>query len=534
MNHESYESDAVDTLNHESIILEGDEVEVMADHHLCLEGFLKANRGEALQVLVGSSVERGKIFCRKATGEAGWLRRAYVSPPQRRVGDLLLVGKSGNSETLPPETSFSSFSFASGDILELLTEGKDQRLWCRNLDGRCGWISLENFSKKLSELEATSWKKRVSFPLQLPQLAHRKVETTTELLPFPSMGRKPPWQSYEIFVFEGEVAEILEQSDAFTKVMMFSRDPQVIGWVPTKCLSSQPVQMQPMQATQPIPQQLPPLQRHGLQTIPETGDSSDVRRSERVISEAVHLEGRCSLVTPVSQQQWMGTTREAEPEPQSERGVSWIEAAEASLRTPSASQGNLAPDAQGRVIHVSSFGLETLDRELTWQCNHLGGGARCTVPEKDIAAALRRVQGGGAEAENLLILDARPFPDPNSWVLSQLGHSGRHHQIVGSLCHHRNFWYWLRDVKGSFQKQLEKSGDISVAIYCKRGKHRSVAAAVILRHIFQSEGYQCPKVWHMSYKQWTYCCYLDCDVCCNPPEEMQTHLDMALEYWRKI
>ena len=514
MNHES---DVAETLNHEcheSIILEGDEVEVMADHHLCLEGFLKANRGEALQVLVGSAVERHKIFCRKkGTGEAGWLRRAYVSPPQRRVGDLLLVGKSGNSETSPG--AFSSFSFASGDILELLTEGKDHRLWCRNLEGRCGWISLENFSKKLSELEATPWKKRVSFPPQLPQLAHRKVETTTELLPFPSMGRKPPWQSYEIFVFEGEVAEILEQSDAFTKVMMFSRDPQVIGWVPTKCLSSQPVQMQPMQATQPIPQQLPSLQRHGLQTIPETGDSSEVRRSEKVI-------------------QWLRTIREAEPEPQSELVEPWIEAAEASLRTPSASQGNLADlDAQSRVIHVSSFGLETLDRELTWQCNHLGGGARCTIPEKDIAAALRRVQGG-ADAENLLILDARPFPDPNSWVLSQLGHSGRHHQIVGGLCHHRNFWYWLRDVKISFQEQLEKSGDISVAIYCKRGKHRSVAAAVILRHIFQSEGYQCSKVWHMSYKQWTFCCYLDCDVCCNPPEEMQTHLDMALEYWRKI
>lgn len=525
MNHES-----IDFVETESTILEGDEVEVMADHHLCLEGFLKANRGEALQVL---SVERGKILCRKTNGEAGWLRRAYVSVPQRRVGDLLLVGKMETSGELQNSGAASSFC-ASGDILELLTEGKDHRLWCRNLDGRCGWISLENFSKKLPESDATPWKKLVSSPpLQLPQLAHRKVETKTELMPFPSMGRKPSWQSYELVVSEGEVAEILEQRDAFTKVMMFSRNPQVIGWVPTKCLSSQPVQMQ-TQATQSIPQQLPHLHR-GLQTIPETGDSgdsSDVRRSERLISE-VHLEGRCSPVT-----QWTGTTREAEPaepEPQSEPVESWIEAAEASLRTPSASQGNLdaRPDAQGRVIHVSSFGLETLDRELTWQCNHLGGGARCTIPEKDVAAALRRVQGG-AEAENLLILDARPFPDPNSWVLSQLGHSGRHHQIVGSLCHHRNFWYWLRDVKRRFQKELEKSGDISVAIYCKRGKHRSVAAAVILRHIFQSEGYQCSNAWHMSYKQWSFCCYLDCDVCCNPPEEMQTHLDMALDYWRKI
>ena len=502
-------------------------MEVMADHHLCLEGFLKANRGEALQVL---SVERGKILCRKtANGEAGWLRRAYVSAPQRRVGDLLLVGKMEKMETESGGACAAPSSFcASGDILELLTEGKDHRLWCRNLDGRCSWISLENFSKKLPEIDATPWKKLVSSPLQLPQ-PHRKVETKTELMPFPSMGRKPSWQSYEVEVSEGEVAEILEQSDAFTKVMMFSRNPQVIGWVPTKCLSSQPVVQ--TQATQPIPaipQQLPHLHRNGLQTIPETGDSSnssDVRRSERLIPE-VHLEGRC----PVRE------AEPAEPEPQSEPVESWIEAAEASLRTPSASQGNLdaRPDAQGRIIHVSSFGLETLDRELTWQCNHLGGGARCTIPEKDIAAALGRVQGGGAGAENLLILDARPFPDPNSWVLSQLGHSGRHHQIVGSLCHHRNFWYWLRDVKRRFQKELEKSGDISVAIYCKRGKHRSVAAAVILRHIFQSEGYQCSNAWHMSYKQWTFCCYLDCDVCCNPPEEMQTHLDMALDYWHKI
>ena len=35
---------------------------------------------------------------------------------------------------------------------------------------------------------------------------------------------------------------------------------------------------------------------------------------------------------------------------------------------------------------------------------------------------------------------------------------------------------------------------LASARYCRRGKHRSVAAACILRHIFQCEGYHCPEL----------------------------------------
>eukprot|EP00438_Fugacium_kawagutii_P003148 Skav218928 [mRNA] locus=scaffold678:25654:27015:+ [translate_table: standard] len=448
------------------IILAGDEVVVMYDHYLGLEGFLEVSSGAFLEVQYVDN-SKGNIFCvvirsshdTQDDPEVGWVQMRYVSPPQRVAGDLLVVRQGATQPECP---------CIQGDILEVMsTPDSQDRLWCQNQrDKTCiGWISVTKIRKRMSDSEARQWKREHwnrTEALDESLRQYRKVLEPVELSAFP----KSPgiWQSYEVTLLPEEVVELLEQSGTWTKVMRL--DSGVVGWVPTSSLGKQ------------------------LERTEDTGSTPSA---------------------PSAPSAWQGE-----------------ESAEASLENlPLASPASSpSPSPAKVVVWVSSFGIETLDVELAQRCQRLGGGARCRIPLGDMAAALRRHK---VEAD--LILDARDFPDPNSWALSQLGHSGRHHQIVGGLVSHRNFWYWLKEVKGRFQKHVEKksSSDITVAIYCKRGKHRSVAAAMILQHIFQSEGHDC-KASHMSYQQW--CCYVDCPVCCNPPEDMQNHLNQALEYWR--
>ena len=290
---------------------------------------------------------------------------------------------------------------------------------------------------KMSDSEARKWKE--SKQLEALQ-QYRTMAREEELLPFPDVNSRD-WKTYEMMVPEGEVVQIVKESDGWTKIKLARIN--VLGWVLSSSLSLTDPMLQPVQ--QP---------------------------------------------------------------------------AEAVLAVSHASPGCV----KHRKVTLSSFGLETLDHQLKNWCRQRGGGAYCSVPPSEVAAALRR-----AGIDSNLIFDARDFPDPNSWALCQLGHSGRHYKIVANLICHPNFAKWLKDVKKDFQDELEKTaGDISVAIYCRRGKHRSVAATVILRHILESEGYECEE-WHLSNRRW--CCKLNCDVCCNPPEDMKGHLDHAFNCW---
>ena len=114
-------------------------------------------------------------------------------------------------------------------------------------------------------------------------------------------------------------------------------------------------------------------------------------------------------------------------------------------------------------VTLSSFGLETFDHQLRKRCQQMGGGAHCSVPQSEVATALRR-----QVVNSNLIVDARNFPDPDRRALCQLNRSGRHYKLVENLIRHHNSWDWLRNVKAKFQQELEKTaGDTSVHIYCK-------------------------------------------------------------------
>ena len=509
-----------DNDNSVRVILPGDEVAVIADHHVGIEGFLDVNRGSLLEV---KHVNAGNIFCAISSRdhhdcEVGWLRRTYVSRPRRSAGDLLVV-RQGTTQPYCPSIP--------GDILEVISEADvtgavtdgnfaPERLWCQNQRNRSlGWIPLANIQNRMSDSEARKWKQghwnREHTQLEALR-QYRKMEIEAELLPFPTPACHA-WKSYQMMVPEGHVVELLEQSDDWTKIKL----SKILGWVPNSSLSLMDPTLQPVQQAivSPAPPAAPVVKFDS-----ESDDWSGFPSVPPVAHQDVHNEVHEKVASHPLE------SHEVDFEVPTKLCEFEFEVATGSTESPAhtASPERVKRHTPVTPVTLSSFGIETLDHELTQRCQRLGGGARCAVPESEVAAALRR---RGVDAN--LILDARDFPDPNSWALSKLGHSGRHYQIVGNLFCHRNFWYWLKDAKARFRRELEKSpGDISVAIYCRRGKHRSVAATVILRHILESEGFECYE-WHMSQAQW--CCKLDCDVCSNPPEEMKGHLDQAFNYW---
>ena len=77
---------------------------------------------------------------------------------------------------------------------------------------------------------------------------------------------------------------------------------------------------------------------------------------------------------------------------------------------------------------------------------------------------------------------------------------------------------------------------IKAAAYCKSGKHRSVAAAMVLRHIFQAEGWSCEEEpTHLSRAQWgNECCKGNCDECAQKPNQLSVLLKHALQAWQEF
>ena len=167
-------------------------------------------------------------------------------------------------------------------------------------------------------------------------------------------------------------------------------------------------------------------------------------------------------------------------------------------------------------IRLFSFGVETLD---------IG----CHFASFELAEALQRHHCIYAD----ILLDCRNFNDPNKWALCRLGHSGRHHRIVEGLLAHPFFRVWLQSAKRRFQRRLlvAPSEQMTLGIYCRRGKHRSVAAALVLGYILQTEGFDC---WteHLASQYWP--CAIGCKVCGNPPAALYRSFQQALEMWHQI
>ena len=202
-------------------------------------------------------------------------------------------------------------------------------------------------------------------------------------------------------------------------------------------------------------------------------------------------------------------------------------------------QQDAGPNANAEVtrqVHTVTFGLENMDSRLYDMC--AGQGAHIQVEEKVLDAALKR-----RKIDADVILDARMFPDPDSQNLRR--HSGRHHGIITRLCEHRNFDGWLWHAKQVILRACQrkcaqvgmdrKAWCVTVALYCRSGKHRSVAGARIIEHILASAGFESVPVTHLSQSRWgSSMCKGMCFECQNPPPELQDVLNRAYEKWQKF
>lgn len=193
------------------------------------------------------------------------------------------------------------------------------------------------------------------------------------------------------------------------------------------------------------------------------------------------------------------------------------------------------PTPRKRIAELVTFGLETCDAELAALCQQsVGGGAWARCEDADLRAALERRCVPDARAA--ILVDARRFPDPDASQHTR--HVGLHPKIIMRICQHRNFRRWLTWVKSEFDKAYENrtaaAGEtimVTIALYCRVGKHRSVATAVVLAYILAAEGWDC-HVKHLSMARWGKSCWGECEECRGWPDELSIALDDALKVWR--
>jgi len=140
-----------------------------------------------------------------------------------------------------------------------------------------------------------------------------------------------------------------------------------------------------------------------------------------------------------------------------------------------------------------------------------------------------------------VVVDARNFPDPHK---AGWGHTGHHPAIIARLCNHRNFNVWLQIVKRMINdayNPLAHNTPLKVAMACNKGRHRSVAATLILQHILRHDGWIVVEVRHLSSNTWGRRGICnggrgECRECKDPEPElrrMKTNaLAVALDAWR--
>lgn len=181
-------------------------------------------------------------------------------------------------------------------------------------------------------------------------------------------------------------------------------------------------------------------------------------------------------------------------------------------------------------MFIFTLGLANTDNELVNLCST--SEAFVNVSDEAMREALVRLKAGNVQ----VISDTRRFCDPAA-VGNLTKHLGEHPETLKRMSATRKFGPWLRGLRMDIQKVLftqspTEDREVRVALYCRSGKHRSVAGARFLAYIAEWEGWDC-KVEHLARKHWVRTCKGVCDDCQgkNDPQTRQEALDEALRIW---
>lgn len=536
------------------------------------EGYLAASEGEKVQVLyVGHGEdESGWIYAQRhplvSKDEQGWL-------PAEHVEGEKLSEVECKSATTPREPESGYLDCKPPQLLKVLHWGDkaDTRDWIyAEAAGQQGWIALWKVQQASERNIFPHW---------------RLVQQKTRLLPFPNVPEEdrdnyggygsvegnekwsvPAGRNVEVLAFEGQMAQVVHRG--------------MNGWVEKAALSSDVKEAPPPPPEEPPPSR--PSQGGGASNdqppprparrAPRPGQESPQQQPAEVPGESAPTAKATSptakpttrpraapppslMLTQQAAQSCKATGRgglqDRDPPPPPlppappARAAKAVPASSPVTASTSQQRPNQAAAKQPAqqvqpVIELVTFGLENLDSSLYDRCReHPGGGASVQIPDADLKDILRT----GRNEDVDIFLDARMFPDPEAFTLTR--HSGRHYKIVQRLCQHRNFPTWLKNAWHKFRKVAEARGEmwsrkqlmkpVTIGVYCRAGKHRSVAAAGILKHIFTATGYMCPEVRHLSYAMWgRNCCKGRCEECQQPPPELQDTFNDALQRWLMI
>ena len=92
------------------------------------------------------------------------------------------------------------------------------------------------------------------------------------------------------------------------------------------------------------------------------------------------------------------------------------------------------------------------------------------------------------------------FSDPDKGHLRR--HTGRHHEIIARMVAHKMFGSWVRNAHRTLAKVFINWGGgpiLPAVVYCRSGRHRSVAASEILKEVLSLvEGWKFAPTIHVS------------------------------------
>ena len=138
----------------------------------------------------------------------------------------------------------------------------------------------------------------------------------------------------------------------------------------------------------------------------------------------------------------------------------------------------------------------------------------------------------GLEGAQLVLLDTRELSDPNR--RRGVNRLGSHWTVLQSIAEHLRFPSWWQTTMSRISKLLSQRlqaeaaarradapparvpPPLAIVTFCKKGRHRSVATAVLISHILSDLGWQVTTSRQMR-PWWAFGACNECTACRVPP-----------------
>ncbi len=162
-----------------------------------------------------------------------------------------------------------------------------------------------------------------------------------------------------------------------------------------------------------------------------------------------------------------------------------------------------------------------------------GGGRGPHVDDTLVLDAL--VEAGvvdRADAQFVVVADCRGFSDPARTALRN--HLGTNAQNLRGFAGHPEFRAWARKTQRCIAAQFAEGRRNTVVAFCKKGRHRSVAAAAVLEAVMASDSVAMrAPVMHLAKRYWWQGACGMCPLCAAASDEKRRILDAAVAEWRR-